>query len=546
MRKQISIIAVLAGAQVALSFQPFQFNCPDFFQSIVPPSLYCQMCPKTPKLDGTVTDCACNFETVDAATVSYFHPLLTKLQQTSFFRHFKVHLDDQCPFWDDGGHTCFAEGCMVKTCTPDEIPAPWREKDEEEDALNGISQIEEEDSNPFGCEENFLNTIHAVLRDTDDSVKQWSDGEDDSDLWIHQDEAEGMVYVDLLKNPERFTGYVGQSTWKIWKAIYEENCFEQAGQCLEKRVFYRLISGLQSSITTHIAGNFYYPPSTLGGEGHWGPNIQMFEDKVGKFPERLDALYFTYVFLLRAVAKASSELESFDYRTGSADDDLTTSLMRALVRPDHPLVESSEEAKQCQRGFDETQLFVTKDQNNDANLKIASKANSLDGSYEKFGDWMDASQSLKETYGDYDLTGEADIALKLAATEESVLLRSDFQSRFRNISRIMDCVSCEKCRLWGKLQILGIGTALKILLSPDDWADDLASEKRGYSLQRNEVTALMNTLAQLSKSVQHVNEWRERERIVSLVYFSLVVFTAFFFVTFLITKLFRFIFKKKI
>ena len=29
----------------------------------------------------------------------------------------------------------------------------------------------------------------------------------------------------------------------------------------------------------------------------------------------------------------------------------------------------------------------------------------------------------------------------------------------------MDCVGCEKCRLWGKLQVLGLGTALKILFS---------------------------------------------------------------------------------
>jgi hypothetical protein len=28
-----------------------------------------------------------------------------------------------------------------------------------------------------------------------------------------------------------------------------------------------------------------------------------------------------------------------------------------------------------------------------------------------------------------------------------------------------DCVSCEKCKLWGKLQVLGIGTALKVLLA---------------------------------------------------------------------------------
>lgn len=58
------------------------------------------------------------------------------------------------------------------------------------------------------------------------------------------------------------------------------------------------------------------------------------------------------------------------------------------------------------------------------------------------------------------------------------------REHFRNISRILDCIGCEKCRLHSKvkrfypfesilriftslfqLQILGIGTALNILLS---------------------------------------------------------------------------------
>jgi hypothetical protein len=59
--------------------------------------------------------------------------------------------------------------------------------------------------------------------------------------------------------------------------------------------------------------------------------------------------------------------------------------------------------------------------------------------------------------------------------------------------------------------VLGLGTALKVLLSPDDEASDMASEPKGYSLQRNEVVALVNTLAQVSKSVKSVREWRVRE-----------------------------------
>jgi ERO1-like protein beta len=107
-------------------------------------------------------------------------------------------------------------------------------------------------------------------------------------------------YIDLSGNPERFTGYVGPSAHRVWKAIYEENCFEQSEsslsklskprvvlpdtmaevlymkgdtpqeQCLEKKVYYKVISGalaycmqmsdshvltspgLHASISTHI------------------------------------------------------------------------------------------------------------------------------------------------------------------------------------------------------------------------------------------------------------------------------------------------------
>jgi ERO1-like protein beta len=34
----------------------------------------------------------------------------------------------------------------------------------------------------------------------------------------------------------------------------------------------------------------------------------------------------------------------------------------------------------------------------------------------------------------------------------------------------MDCVGCDKCRLWGKIQTTGLGTALKILFEMDEKA----------------------------------------------------------------------------
>ena len=66
-------------------------------------------------------------------------------------------------------------------------------------------------------------------------------------------------YVDLTANPERFTGYTGPSAHRVWKSIYEENCFgisnfdtlgalsgqpnAEDGTCLEQRVYYKIISG---------------------------------------------------------------------------------------------------------------------------------------------------------------------------------------------------------------------------------------------------------------------------------------------------------------
>lgn len=83
-------------------------------------------------------------------------------------------------------------------------------------------------------------------------------------------------YFDLTLVPERFTGYSGPEARRIWRTIYEENCFglsefslmdgkapaavtlpdtmtdvlredgAENEQCLEKRVYYKVISGKQS------------------------------------------------------------------------------------------------------------------------------------------------------------------------------------------------------------------------------------------------------------------------------------------------------------
>lgn len=39
--------------------------------------------------------------------------------------------------------------------------------------------------------------------------------------------------------------------------------------------------------------------------------------------------------------------------------------------------------------------------------------------------------------------------------EDGPELKKQLQKHFHNITKAMDCVGCEKCKLWGKLQILG-------------------------------------------------------------------------------------------
>lgn len=70
----------------------------------------------------------------------------------------------------------------------------------------------------------------------------------------------------------------------------------------------------------------------------------------------------------------------------------------------------------------------------------------------------------------------------------------------------MDCVICEKCRLWGKLQMLGLGTAVKILLTPENeliQVVDGESNLTALQLNRQEIVALINTLHQFAKSIEY-------------------------------------------
>ncbi|KAK2073825.1 hypothetical protein P8C59_008073 [Phyllachora maydis] len=410
---------------------------------------------------------------------------------TDFFSYYRVNLfHTTCPFWDDANSMCGNIACAVETLdNEEEIPEVWR--------ASQLGKLEGPRANHPGKSmqrERPHDPLQGKLgEDVGEScVVEYDDECDDRDYCVPDDERAGSKgeYVSLLRNPERYTGYAGDGAHQVWESIYRENCFqtssfpssagldgtrasrpnpaafdfkavmdaagrrqvleqerqshpltpfvaktgrEHADECLEKRVFYRVVSGMHASISVHICRD--YLNTTTGA---WGPNTQCFVERLHTHPERVSNLYFNYALLTRAIAKLGAYLADADgYRfcMGDAAQDAAT---RAKV------LAVAERAASEPLIFDESLMF-------------------------KNGE----GPSLKE----------------------------DFRIRFRNVSRLMDCVGCDKCRLWGKLQTAGYGAALKVLFEFDNH-DAIPV------LKRTELVAMFNTYARLSNSLDAVVKFR--------------------------------------
>ena len=82
----------------------------------------------------------------------------------------------------------------------------------------------------------------------------------------------------------------------------------------------------------------------------------------------------------------------------------------------------------------------------------------------------------------------------------------DLQHRFYNISRIMDCVICDKCRLNGKVQVRGLATALKVLFMPNNRKNEVLT-----SLKAGEIVSLVQLYSKLSESLIILDMFKELE-----------------------------------
>ncbi|GAB0132798.1 endoplasmic oxidoreductin-1 [Epichloe bromicola] len=447
-----------------------------------------QECAIYPK--AIVQDACASYATLEKLN-SRVKPALDDLtRETDFFSHYRLNLfNKKCPFWNDENGFCGNIGCAVETLDNEEdIPEVWRAKElgKLEGPLAKHPGRNEQKKNP-------RRPLHGELgeRVGESCVVDYDDECDERDYCVPEDESSASKgdYVSLLRNPERFTGYGGEGAKQVWDAIYRENCFQKSSfphsaglgmslnynpaaqdfkqvmnaagrqaqlqvqrvhhpntpfvastgyevddECLEKRVFYRVMSGMHASISTHICWDFLNQSTGL-----WQPNVQCYKDRLHGHPDRISNLYFNYALLTRAVAKLGPFLRGPDYTfcIGDPSEDMAT---RAKVD------EVTKNAGSIPQIFDERLMF---------------------------------------------------------ANGEGPSLKEDFRNRFRNVSRLMDCVGCDKCRLWGKIQTNGYGTALKVLFEFDNNSDQIPV------LKRTELVALFNTYARLSESMRVIGKFRE-------------------------------------
>ena len=366
---------------------------------------------------------------------------------------------------------CGNRACAVDTLDNEEdIPRIWRAEElsklEGPKAAHPGRQLQKE----RGSQHPLQGTLGKDVGES--CVVEYDDECDERDYCVPEDESATAKgdYVSLVDNPERFTGYAGEGAHMVWDAIYKENCFSKPSakpllrtefggsfsdmvqaandlrsvlranapavefppedDCLEKRVFYRVISGMHASISTHLCHDYLNQTT-----GEWGPNLQCYQERLETHPDRISNLYFNYALVLRALTKLRSHLQGYTFCSGDLvqDRDTKSKVLRLI-----------DQAASGPAIFDEKLMFQ-----------------------------------------DSAVAGG---------------LKDDFRQRFRNVSLLMDCVGCDKCRLWGKLQTVGYGTALKVLFEFEEGGE--------VPLKRTELVALVNTLARIGHSMKSLEHFR--------------------------------------
>ncbi|GMG56548.1 unnamed protein product [Ambrosiozyma monospora] len=160
--------------------------------------------------------CGVSFATINDLNSKIVRPTLKKLVNENFFKIFRLNLYKECPFWSGSEGFCMHRSCAVDTIDDwAELPEIWQPE-----ALGKLEGASKESPiplpNPAGRNVNGI-SVDSV----DGSCIVGPSKKDKSKDYCELDENnQDVVYVNLVDNPERFTGYGGDQSFQIWKTDF--------------------------------------------------------------------------------------------------------------------------------------------------------------------------------------------------------------------------------------------------------------------------------------------------------------------------------------
>ena len=434
-------------------------------------------------IKGQVEMASCKVVDVEKANSAQLSMQLHELLTTPFFRKFKV-INEECQFWKSNmdNAKCTAPvgmaepACSLSGTTGGGEGGGGGGSNKKDTPTMASTTKGSKGSFPFAAAQAAKDDFKIawspatsplegnIVRDCSDPAKP-NFFVDLCDPLVES--TKDAKWVDLQDNEERWTGYNGS---KVWNAIYSENCVLDSTKemCYEERVLYKLLSGMHASVSLHIAES-WFPPSKRLGRSEWSANPAMFKRHFGGHPERLMNVHFAFVVMLRALAKAKPVLYDHDYRL---DPSLAAELINRTTSPGTPSSSASDQ-QTLAASAKRTQMLVRR-------LLDSNILNSCSGVFSAF------DESLLFSDGENPSTALA--------------LKTNFKGVFQNISSVLDCVTCQKCKLHGKVVLMGLGTALKILLTPPDVL------QQQNILEPIEVVALINSIGKFSSAITAMDQ----------------------------------------
>jgi len=263
----------------------------------------------------------------------------------------------------------------------------------------------------------------------------YAESEFEMDGWARWD-MPSNDYYDIAEFPEGYTGYDGSM---IWEFIHNRICFTEYRNTVGhwKADFNKAVSGLHSLISAQI---------------------------------------------VRGIAERIEAGESF--KDDEVWRDPTVEFQRRLSA-------SGETPLALENLYFTYMLFLT------AAAKVKDRL-LADSRSTMMGD-DDAASSL-QAFLENPILKDASIEVPVKKLHNHALQATDtlWEGRIRtqDLLRIMNCVQCNKCRLHGKIAMMGLSTALQIHLGRAGEGADISR------LRRVELAALLSTLFKFSKAVE--------------------------------------------